>query len=1702
MSSLFYDYISSKIITFFQTNAPKSGDKFYIQFDSDEQVECLFNELKENVLANPFSYVDNDRNQQYDTYELNFGDVQLIVCASINQIPHPDFLATIRNLVGVSEGYENKACLSIFASEPDSILGGAGSLAKEGMPLNVTFIERDISRMIAEKGYSEQDKAILDFYLLNKSQELEWETATSLFEYEELIECLNESYISEAKYKSFELFYDDQLFFYNEKQLKEAIRDNHNHFVEISEIHNYGPDETRLERLYGEEGAKALMASDWQNIKYSDIKKFIEKKKKENVVEYFPIIGDPKVWDKEEGTSKAKSRTRNIICFLDPAKTEMEVSLSFSEFTKSEYINIPSEFQSSVECVNSGKKLNVKLTSIEDKAAFYRIKYNANGVVFDFKFVALRCQPSIIESIKTQYTIEIRKPETSAIRINSDDDVVVFNEYYDQNKSEVINESESCITIPNETRVTISIGEDYPYAEDNDDVRFVISTNGFIIPVIKAFVVDKPTNIEGVKLWYLKNAKQSNFIVGGENSFLFGTKKYSTRNEFKRYIELELKYIELGSPFAIEKYDGLEAVDISLPVEVRDAFNKIIEFFKSNNSIPSLAYVNPELRSLYENYIKAILVAIDSIPENAYLTEEIKGIFKLGMIKRQIEDKELLLSPLHPINISYQLFIAEQNIAGLDDETKLLKQFQQSSLLPYINVDPYTNENRVYIPIEQSHNPEWKVYVDENLPRYKGSKDFVSKLVPDKIREFADHFSYLFPNNSGAPIKINLINTGDCKEIVQGIINYYIGELRRNNSKQVLPMKVTLYTDAVIDTAFEKVSKIEDIDELMDIFDLHDVHIGNIGLDDIIDIYRRNVDFYIRDTQKFEYSHITFIELANNNQPITTEMSDIPSGIVMNGIASSVPSEMLGDTYRTGFGTKYVERDSELIRLCVGLNALNAAINGDSYRRNACCASRMGVGEHSLLERVYDASNWVTFINPKVDLNFFKTDSGSSDLMIINYSDQYSLSGYDAITVTKKSKQYQDAISRYLTTNGVENTDVYSKDIINIFNAINGDWLIRMLSKKNQFPVEKLSILSAMKLAVASFSNQGVIWIPISLEEILRVSGSVGLSKSDSIFSTKNLGFEGSTSDDILLVGIKEGNPVQVSYYPIEVKIGKIEPGYLAKGINQALHTRQIFDEVLEKGDCKSKSIKTRLFRNFFIQQVLVNAGKLLLFDVGNGEQGWEKITSSDLRTKLVSEEYIVVDSFFDDIGKAGVVSFRNDCTSDKLLRNQDVLIIEQSKTKGINLLATDFSNIPLIPLNAVEECSDLSTVIENDQPPVSNEETTVSSEDSIDTNSSQENPIVVSNTEFTHTRVLIGEDKYNREIYWEFGHKELANRHVLITGTSGQGKTYAIQTMLYELTVKNVPSIIFDYTEGFKMAQLDESFKERLTDKIEQRIIYNTGVPINPFIQHEIDIDGEIILERPADVASRLSDIFVHVYKFGSQQSSAIFTAALNGIKKYGKGMNMELFQKELEEVAEENKAANTVISKLSPFFHTVDFNSDPSFDWGRILYSDNAKVNIMQLTIFSSEMQVAIIEMMLWDLWYYASKHGSKDKPFVVVLDEAQNLSHENKSPSAKILTEGRKFGWSAWFATQSLRVFSEDVIIRLMQPALKMYFKPTEIEMDKIVKQLNNINSSINWNEELQRLKTCLCIFVGDKMLPDGTFAKLTPIVTSISSFEKRN
>ena len=544
MSSRFYNYLSEKIISYFKNNNHLSGDKFYVQFETEEQVVTLYKELKNNTIVEKFVYHDDKRAQTYESYQLKFGECFLIVAAAIEGGVHPDFLAQLRNMVGRDAGYENKAILFIHCSSLDSILGGAGSLSKEGMPLNIGLLKKDINRKIQETGFGRVDKHILLQYLKNKSNELEG-TNESIFDYEDIIEVLGDSQITSSEYRTFELFPDENLEGLNEKKLIARLNDNHSHYVRISEIHNYGLDETRLEKYYGEDGAKRLAKDDWKDLTYPEIEKFIDNKKNKPVIEYFPIETNSFIWDREEGNTKAKSRIRNIIIFYNGIEDEYRLALPFSDFTRKDNVSINKGYEAQLECISTGKKLLVVLKRVLDQSSFYCVKYNDAGTRFEFKIAVLRCNQSLLGDIKTQYTIEIaKKPDESSIRINTEDDSIVFYPNNEQVNKEKLNESNQVIILDSSKKTIVSINDDFQNPDDSDDIKFAISDGTFDLNLTKAYVAERPIVIDGMKLWYLKNTRKRNFeLVNENNLFLEQRDILQEENLEKRYKWSERLYI-------------------------------------------------------------------------------------------------------------------------------------------------------------------------------------------------------------------------------------------------------------------------------------------------------------------------------------------------------------------------------------------------------------------------------------------------------------------------------------------------------------------------------------------------------------------------------------------------------------------------------------------------------------------------------------------------------------------------------------------------------------------------------------------------------------------------------------------------------------------------------------------------------------------------------------------------------------------------------------------------------------------------------------------------------------------------------------------------------------------------------------------------------------------------------------------------------
>ncbi|MBI6874891.1 DNA phosphorothioation-dependent restriction protein DptH [Clostridium aciditolerans] len=1684
MLDQFYSYLSSKVIEFFNINLLTPGDKYNIQFENQEQVQALYEELKNNFLFKDYQYRDLNGEVKYKSYLLDFKGAKLIVAATIDDI-QPDFLTRLRNMVGIEKGYEDKAILFIHDTTLDSIMGGTESFSKEGMPFHIKSIQDDIRKKLYDSEFSEIDKAIIDLDLFRKKKDLFAENA-SIFEYKDLLETLNSTCIEKAQYRNFGLFFDSELKKLSGNELKKQIEANALYFNRVDEIHRYGDPEVELEKYFDEKGVDKLKGAEWKDVDYKEVKKSIDAKKDIKPLEYISVSNG---WDREEGTSKSKSRIRNIIVFNKEKKDELELEFTFDDTVYKEYLT--PQPQDDVEVTTSGKKIKAVLKNCLDTTSFYKISYeNDRHVKFQFRIAVVGCEERYLESIQTKYSIIVNK-KNSYISININESSLVFNEYGSLVVSYELTDNYNIIEMQQDDVLNIKVSESFEYENDNNLIKFKVKIGQDIIPFGIMGTSEKIPPVEGLKVWKFKREKKCDFKVIGENKLKQGTKEYFTRDEFRKNLNLEKQMLEIEGLCFLEFDDGLEAVDLELNSKVEESYRDILMYFKASNNLPSLTYLNEDLKQLYSNFIKCYVNELNSINEGSILTKEQKNLFKIGTIKREIEDRELMLTPLHPINIAYQLHISNELFEDeMNDD--IVKKLSSTYLLPYITVD----EKKLYIPMEQFNSLEWKYYVDEALPRYKSSRDFVSKLVNEKIEEFIGHFKYLFNMANNAPIRINLINTGDSKEILQGIFKYYIKQLKAK-SKDILPIDLFIYSNKNITNAFEEVAFNDNIDDLKETYGL-DLNVENMSEEDVLDLYREKVHFYSKKIEKgIEYAHITFVEMSDNAKTIISNMDEIPSGIILNGLISGVPSVFQGDAYRTGFGTKYSNDKTDLMVVASRLNALDTAIGGAPFHINQCQAISVPNNSKTTLEDIYNASHWVTFIDPKVDLNFFKNDPGAKDLLIIHYSDQYTTAGgYDAITVTRKSGPYQKVIEEYLNRKGIENAKEHSPSIINMFNAINGDWLLSLLSSKSHRPKEKISILAAIKLALAKFKKDNIIWIPISLEEVLRVSGGAGLKQSEGFLSAKKLGFDGNgaTSDDILLIGIETiDEEVYVHYYPIEVKIGENNNSVIEKGVDQAKHTKNIFNQLLLPKEGIEITNTQKVYRNFLMQLAITSAEKLNLYEVCD-EENWNSVIDSDLRRRLLNEEYIVSNSIEKSLGIAAVISFKKENSFELVdIRKEDtVMVIEMSEDDAFNFITKTVGEIreevgkieinTQVPLNISRpqegnaivqggtegeiagEAIDSSETADNIKTPetVINDipvsEVDPKALDLIDPDNNLLTPtsiidndpgmqivgsgviadpqVVYENNSDRNMQILFGvNQKSNREVYWcPNDTNKLMHTNTGIIGTMGTGKTQFTKSMVtqiyreskYNVDGKKVGILIFDYKGDYNKSKQD------FLDATEAKVFELYHLPFNPLSVVKA-INSKPML--PLHTANGLKETLAKAFGLGIKQETLLRDLIMEAYEKRGIIKNdpntWDKPAPTLKDVydiyvSKEDLKEDSLYAAFSNLIDFEIFEPDPNET--KSLFDLIDGVTVIDLSGYDPGIQNLVAAITL-DLFYsqmQAYGHSKIDGNLrqlnkIVLVDEADNFLSKNFSSLKKILKEGREFGIGTILSTQLLSHFS---------------------------------------------------------------------------------
>jgi DNA phosphorothioation-dependent restriction protein DptH len=288
------------------------------------------------------------------------------------------------------------------------------------------------------------------------------------------------------------------------------------------------------------------------------------------------------------------------------------------------------------------------------------------------------------------------------------------------------------------------------------------------------------------------------------------------------------------------------------------------------------------------------------------------------------------------------------------------------------------------------------------------------------------------------------------------------------------------------------------------------------------------------------------------------------------------------------------------------------------------------------------------------------------------------------------------------------------------------------------------------------------------------------------------------------------------------------------------------------------------------------------------------------------------------------------------------------------------------------------------------------------------------------------------------------SNPHVLILGESGSGKTYTASRLVLELARAHLPSIVFDYGQGFSLQHAPPAFRDDIRT-IELQLSRD-GIAINPLQIFPVDTHG------PATVAQRVADTFVRVYpRLGVQQHALLRRAVLELLAEAGIAADdprtwsqapppfRDLEEKINEYASVGDAGTRRAAASAGPHVSTLFFfntfrKTGHALGWSDLVARHN-EVWVLQLGGLEASVERAVTEFLLWSLIRYFEVLGPGPLRCFVVLDEAHKLAFGSGSPVEKILREGRKFGLAAILASQQPEDFSS---VAFANTATKIVFQ----------------------------------------------------------------
>lgn len=340
---------------------------------------------------------------------------------------------------------------------------------------------------------------------------------------------------------------------------------------------------------------------------------------------------------------------------------------------------------------------------------------------------------------------------------------------------------------------------------------------------------------------------------------------------------------------------------------------------------------------------------------------------------------------------------------------------------------------------------------------------------------------------------------------------------------------------------------------------------------------------------------------------------------------------------------------------------------------------------------------------------------------------------------------------------------------------------------------------------------------------------------------------------------------------------------------------------------------------------------------------------------------------------------------------------------------------------------------------------------------------------------------------------ESMANRHGLVAGATGTGKTVTIKLMAEEFSKAGVPVFITDIKgdiNGFLEAgSLSPKLQERLekigapTPQFESfsvnfwDVLKEKGIPLRTTVSEM----GPLLLSRLLNLNDTQTGVLYAIFKVADDQGLLLLDFKdLTEMLKFA-------YENATELSKEYGNMSKVTISAIQRSLLVLEqqgaaqFFEEPALDIRDFMQKDpqgRGMINILDATkiYHSPDIYSAFILYLLSELYEELPEVGDQPLPKLVFFFEEAHLLFQNAS---KVLLERieqivklvRSKGVGIFFITQNPRDIPENILAQLgnrVQHALRAY-TPAEQRVVKAVAESFRSDGAMNVQEELLNLKT---------------------------------